>query len=347
MTEKQPSLRLIQRMAQRLGTPGAKQVRNPAAGINLPNGRATGITLEGTPRPNGVQKENATNGVEVVKSDSPFVRSGILTERPEWLQAGRSGEASHTVSLDLAHLRRSGMITPDNLVSALSNEYRSIKRKILQKARDPQTRAMVDNLVMVTSALPKEGKTFTTVNLAITLAAERGLNVLLIDCDVVRPSLDAMFERAPREGLLDYLSGKVKRASDVMCRCHDIPNLCVMFAGHPAPNSPELISSGRMTDLLTELSTRFPDRIIVIDTPPVLGAPEAAALAPYMHQAIVVVAAGQTDRHELRKTLDGISTCKSISLLFNKAPKWHEVDYSPYYYYGSRAAADQKASSGA
>ncbi len=100
------------------------------------------------------------------------------------------------------------MITPDNMSSPLSNEYRGIKRKLLQKVRDAKTRAAINNLVMVTSSLPQEGKTFTSVNLALSLAAERGLRVLLIDADVVRPSVSNMFVSPPSEGLTDLLRRK-------------------------------------------------------------------------------------------------------------------------------------------
>jgi receptor protein-tyrosine kinase len=229
------------------------------------------------------------------------------------------------------------MITPDNMASVISNEFRGIKRKLLQKARDPETRATVNNLIMVTSTLPGEGKTFTSINLAMSLAAERGLNVLLIDADVIRPSVGNMFKATPKAGLTDLLSGGVANVSDVLCRCAEVPNLTVMFSGAATVNSPELISSGRMADLCRELSTRYPDRMIVLDTPPVLASPEPAQLASYVHQLIMVVAADQTDRHQLQKSLEAVASCKNISLLFNKAPRWNEAQYAPYYGYGYNA----------
>jgi receptor protein-tyrosine kinase len=247
---------------------------------------------------------------------------------------------SRQVHLDFRVLRQNGMITPDNMASMISNEFRGIKRKLLQKVRDPDTRATVSNLVMVTSSLPGEGKTFTSINLAISLAAERGLQVLLIDADVVRPAVGNVFKSTPKEGLTDLLSGKVSRVSDVMCRCAEIPNLAVVFAGSARVDSPELISSGRMVDLCQELSNRYPDRIVIIDTPPVLASPEPATLASYVHHLIMVVAADQTDRHQLRKSLESIASCSNINLLFNKAPKWNEPEYTSYYGYAATASAD-------
>jgi protein-tyrosine kinase len=112
----------------------------------------------------------------------------------------------------------------------------------------------------------------------------------------------------------------------------------VIFSGTVNVHSPELISSGRMADLCVDLSTRYPDRIIVIDTPPVLASAEPATLAAYAHQLIMVVAADQTERFRLEKALEAVASCKSISLLFNKAPRWNEADYTPYYGYANTPA---------
>jgi receptor protein-tyrosine kinase len=243
-----------------------------------------------------------------------------------------------TVRLDFRALRQNGCITPDNMTSSISNEFRGIKRKLLQKVRDPQTRAAVSNLIMVTSSLPGEGKTFSSINLALSLAAERGLQVLLIDADVIRPSVGNMFMSPPTEGLTDLLTGKVGHVSDVLHRCADIPNLAVIFAGNPSANTPELISSGKMANLCRELSARYPDRVIVLDTPPVLASTEPAILASYVHHLLMVVAADQTDRHQLRKSLETIASCQSVSLLFNKAPSWNEAEYIAYYGYANSGA---------
>jgi len=255
--------------------------------------------------------------------------------------------AVNQIRLDFRALRQSGMITPDNMSSPLSNEFRGIKRRLLQKVRDPNTRAAVNNLIMVTSSLPGEGKTFSSFNLAMSLVAERGLRVLLIDADVIRPSVSNMFVNSASEGLTDLLSGKVKQVSDVLYRCADLPNLSVIFAGNPKKNSPELISSSQMATLCRELSTRYPDRVIVLDTPPVLASAEPAILATYVHQLIMVVSAAQTDKHQLRKSLEAVSSCQNISLLFNKAPRWNEAEYNSYYGYGYGGAPSSPVESSA
>ena len=338
------SLNLVERMAKRIAAEAAQGVgAQPVtptfaervaqkAASNSPGAAPVGPST-------AVKSEQALTGAlpqnAAVKAAPPPAKPSV---------AGSATEARETlptrqVNLDFRALRQNGMITPDNLSSALSNEYRAIKRKLLQRVRDPKTRAATNNLIMVTSSLPGEGKTFSSINLALSLAAERGLRVLLIDADVIRPSVGNMFVSPPSEGLTELLGGKVKQASDVEYRCADIPNLSVIFAGNPKPNSPELLSSGQMANLCQELSAQYPDRVIVLDTPPVLAAPEPAILATYVHQLIMIVSAAQTDKHQLRKSLETVSSCQNVSLLFNKAPRWNETEYYSYQGYGYKAPA--------
>ncbi len=170
---------------------------------------------------------------------------------------------SHPVRLNLTRIRQSQIVTPDNTSSTTYNEFRAIKRKMLPLARGSATgTAMVNNIFMVTSALPGEGKTFTAMNLAISLAAERNLHVVLIDGDVVRSSLDAYFDGANGRGLTELLNGKCQNVSDVMHRCVEVPNLRVIFAGKHDAGSPELLASKRMADICQDLSHALsrPDR---------------------------------------------------------------------------------------
>ena len=188
---------------------------------------------------------------------------------------------------------------------------------------------------MITSALPGEGKTFTAVNLALSLAAERDLHVLLIDGDVIHPSVKDLFEQTDAKGLIDLLNGSCANIGDVMHRCEDIPNLSVIFAGSPDRAVPELVSSRKMSDICVDISTRYNDRIIIIDSPPALASTEPANMAMHVHQLIMVVAAGQADRTQLQTALESVSACRNVSLLFNKAPRGHHLEGDPYYQYYS------------
>src|SRR6185369_2656705 len=173
MTDKTPpSLNLIERMAQRLAKQESAAKSEPRLVPSPP----------AAPPP---------------ASDMRHAAAPLNNVAPE--RRVPSEGKSRQVHLDFRVLRQNGMITPDNMASMISNEFRGIKRKLLQKIRDPDTRAAVNNLVMVTSSLPGEGKTFTSINLAISLAAERGLQVLLLDADVIRPSIGNMFKSTPQE----------------------------------------------------------------------------------------------------------------------------------------------------
>jgi receptor protein-tyrosine kinase len=343
MTDKPaPPLNLIERMAQRLEKEAAGTPAAPAANVigramerdtvDEPV-RAAPVVMREPIQPQPTAGRGV--GVSVVGPAAETPRAPAAARAAEPARPAGLPPSAKTVRLDFRALRQNGCITPDNMTSAISNEFRGIKRKLLQKVRDPQTRAAVSNLIMVTSSLPGEGKTFSSINLALSLAAERGLQVLLIDADVIRPSVGNMFVAPPTEGLTDLLTGKVGHVSDVLHRCTDIPNLAVIFAGNPCANTPELISSGRMSNLCKELSARYPDRVIVLDTPPVLASAEPAILASYVHHLVMVVAADQTDRHQLRKSLETIASCQSVSLLFNKAPSWNEPEYVAYYGYAN------------
>jgi receptor protein-tyrosine kinase len=349
MTDKSlPPLNLIERMAQRLEKEAAGQPSNSnmvartldrdpvdgtpalkAAGPSPVTMREPAAPPVQTPLPHPVPRRG--DGVSAI-GPAANGYAPIPSRMPEHSHAAVP-PTGKTVRLDFRALRQNGLITPDNMTSSISNEFRGIKRRLLQKVRDPQTRAAVSNLIMVTSSLPGEGKTFSSINLALSLAAERGLQVLLIDADVIRPSVGNMFVAPPNEGLTDLLTGKVSHVSDVLHRCSDVPNLAVIFAGNPCANTPELISSAKMANLCKELSARYPDRVIVLDTPPVLASAEPAILASYVHHLVMVVAADQTDRHQLRKSLESIASCQSVSLLFNKAPSWNEQEYVTYYGY--------------
>jgi protein-tyrosine kinase len=355
MTDKpSPPLNLIERMAQRLEKEIAAAPSQPS-GANV-IGRAMERDVLKSEQTSKTHVSQTVAMRDQIQAQGPALRrDGISvigpaeeTQRTPASPAIKPSEQARfnadappgkTVRLDFRALRQNGCITPDNMTSAISNEFRGIKRKLLQKVRDPQTRAAVSNLIMVTSSLPGEGKTFSSTNLALSLAAERGLQVLLIDADVIRPSVGNMFISPPSEGLTDLLSGKVGHVSDVLHRCADIPNLAVIFAGNPSTNTPELISSGKMANLCRELSARYPDRVIVLDTPPVLASAEPAILASYVHHLIMVVAADQTDRHQLSKSLEAVASCRSVSLLFNKAPSWNEPEYVAYYGYANTGAA--------
>lgn len=320
MTEPTPRLNLIQRAMQQgmLKQPveiAAEERREPAAEpvIEAPAARM--------PEPKPVNGNGTVNGM------APAAVAPVLAPAPQALR------------LNLGRLREGRMVTPDNRASVTYNEFRAIKRKLLPLTRDPDSKATTKNIVMVTSALAGEGKTYTAMNLAICLAAERNLDVILVDGDVVRASVAQYFEGAPTEGLLDLLTGRRQLIDEVLTRCTDVPNLHVLFSGRRDDSSPELLASHRMAEVCSALSRRFRESVVVIDAPPVLATAEPAALAMHVHHLLMVVAAGQVARHHVEEALAGVVACPSISLIFNKAPEWQRATpYSTYYSYGDKTA---------
>ncbi|HTO40745.1 MAG TPA: AAA family ATPase [Rhizomicrobium sp.] len=314
MTESFERLNLIQRAAKRLSD--ATEAR-PATDVRRDPAPATPAQSPATQQP-------SAQGVAAAPA-APAPRAAATSAQP-------SAVVSHPVRLNLTRIRQSQIVTPDNASSTTYNEFRAIKRKLLPMARGAGGTAMVNNVFMVTSALPGEGKTFTAMNLAISLAAERNLHVVLIDGDVVRASLDAYFDGANGRGLTELLNGKCD-ISEVMHRCVDIPNLRVIFAGKHDAGSPELLASKRMADICQDLSTRYPDRIVLIDAPPVLAAAEPAAIIPHMNHVIMVVAAQHPSRHHVEEALTRISAARNVVMLFNKSPQWRHTSAASYYYY--------------
>ncbi len=309
MTESSERLNLIQRAAKRLSDQPVAEARPVVESPPMPRREAGPVAI--APRPE--------------KADAPVMRAHG--------SAQPAALVSQPVRLNLTRIRQSQIVTPDNTSSTTYNEFRAIKRKLLPLARGANGTAMVNNLFMVTSALPGEGKTFTAMNLAISLAAERNLHVVLIDGDVVRSSLDAYFDGANGKGLTELLNGKCQDVSEVMHRCVEVPNLRVIFAGKHDAGSPELLASKRMADICQDLSTRYSDRIIIIDAPPVLAAAEPTALAMHMNHLIMVVAAQHPSRHHVEEALTRISSARNVMMLFNKSPQWRHTSAASYYYY--------------
>ena len=248
-----------------------------------------------------------------------------------------SGKFAGDVTLNYARLRESRISLPGDRNSLTFNEFRSVKRKLLPLTTRPGTDRPTQNIVMVTSALPAEGKTFTSINLAITLATEKNLDVILVDGDVIRGSLGKYFTGQTGRGLIDLFSNAPGTVDEVLHRCRDLPNLHVLFSGTQNDTAPELFASARMAEICHALSKRFPQSIVIVDSPPVLATSEPAALVTHIDHLIMVIAAGRSNRHQVESALSALSACRSMFLLLNKAPKWQRPSQGSYYYSGSPA----------
>lgn len=247
---------------------------------------------------------------------------------------------SKQLTIDLARLAAMGMVTPDKPRSALAEQYRVIKRPLIRNFRGGGAAPVAyGNLIMVTSSMPGEGKSFSSINLAISLAMELDFTVLLVDADFSKPTVLNRLGLSAEKGLLDVLQGEVDDLGDVIARTN-IDKLSILPAGRPHPRATELIASTAMAQLLEEMSSRYHDRIIVFDSPPLLATTEARVLASHMGQIVMVVEADRTTHSAVRQALSTIELCPVKLLLLNKVSGARGGDLYGYgygygYAYGS------------
>lgn len=247
----------------------------------------------------------------------------------------------HRIVVDFAALRRAGLAPPVSLEQTVAREYQRIKRPILANifGGDGMT-VSGGNRLMVASALAGEGKTFTSVSLALNLARERDHSVLLVDGDVIKPGISRTMGLQDRKGLLDLLAEDTIKPEEAIVDT-DIPGLSVLPAGQRHPAMTELLSSQRMAWVADELS-RDPNRIVVFDSSPLLATSESQALALVAGQIAVVVRAGVTGQRAVEAALSLIAhPDKAINLILNQSEKAHGDYYAGYYggAYGTDGAA--------
>jgi protein-tyrosine kinase len=240
----------------------------------------------------------------------------------------------HHVSAD--ELVQKGLLAPLDRAGRVSDEFRRIKRPLLANAAtaEPNSAGHM-NVIMIASGLPGAGKTFCAVNLAASISMERELNVLLVDADVPKPHISHAFGVAGSPGLIDLLLDDTLDLSELLIRT-DFNDIQLLPAGKRHPQATELLASERMSRIVTELASRYHDRIIIMDSPPLLATSEAQALAAKVGQIALVVEAGSTSQHVLEQTLETLDETKAINLILNKSH--HLGGVAGYYdgeYYGS------------
>lgn len=249
---------------------------------------------------------------------------------------------SRSVEIDLQRLKAMGLVTPDQSRSAVADEFRVIKRPLLQNATSTGPAAVENgNLIMITSALPGEGKSFTSINLAISMAMELDYRVLLVDADVARPSVLRHLGLAPERGLMDVLAGEVDDLGEVLLRTN-IEKLSILPAGMPHQRATELLASESMNQLLEQIAHRYPDRVILFDSPPLLVTTEARVLATHMGQVVLVVEAERTTHASVKQALATIESCPVKLMVLNKSRHAGPGAYYGHGYgYGYGYGADQ------
>lgn len=227
-------------------------------------------------------------------------------------------------TIDRERLAARGMIVPGAPVTGIAEEYRIVKRELIRNFAGTANRPVVPrgHRVLIASANPGEGKTFSAVNLALSLAVEADHDVLLVDADIAKPSVLETLGLQDGPGLMDALADPHLALGDCLIQT-DIPGLKVMPAGTQHTHDTELLASARTEALIAQLEAGAPGRIIIFDSPPVLAASPAAVLAGHVGQLIMVVRADETLESALRDAIGLMGACPHVQLLLNG------VKYSP------------------
>jgi exopolysaccharide/PEP-CTERM locus tyrosine autokinase len=273
--------------------------------------------------------------------------SWTAAPRPEAPATGGSGVAAaprppgaprsrQRIALGRDFLRSEKLLPPAAEERQTGEEYRQIKRQLLANALGRGAEPVADGCrMMVTSAMPGEGKTFTSLNLALSLAQEPDHSVLLIDADVAKAHLSQLLGVEKRAGLLEAIEDEAVDVEDLVCDT-DVPGLAFLGAGHCGESASELLGSSRMSRLLQRLVDADPQRFILLDSSPLLLTNESRALAPLVGQVVMVVHAGATPQKAVHEALSHLGQDKVIGFVLNQS------DAAPrggYYYYGRNAAA--------
>ena len=256
--------------------------------------------------------------------------SSVVAAKP----AAVHKRTQHSVTLDLEAIHAVGLLVPDTRRGRIKEEYRHIKRPLLMNV-DGKGAMIAEhpNLIMVTSARSGEGKTFTACNLALSIATERDRTVLLVDADVVRPSVARTLGFEVEQGLVDFLIDDRLDLADVLVDTN-VPSLTILPAGSRHHLSTELLASENMRRLAVEMSRRYPDRIVIFDSPPLLMTTEASVLASLMGQVILVVESQRTHQNQVKEALALLNPQQIVGFVLNKARDSFGSDYYGYGYGG-------------
>jgi protein-tyrosine kinase len=279
---------------------------------------------------NAIKRLQASRGgAEVARERSP----GLGAPRPADTVA-----PNRIIALDLDALRAAGLLPPAHQERELAQQFRQIKRPLINGALGRGVPALPDgNLIMVASAVPGEGKTFTSLNLALSMRLEEDVTVLLIDGDVVNPRLSQILGTDDSRGLLDVIKDpSISLASAILPT--NVPGLSFLPAGHQDPNATELLASARMSEVVAQLARQDPSRVVLFDSAPLLLTTESQALTQIAGQILLVVRAEDTPQHVVLDAIETLAESKSVSLVLNQSTRQPHAGY--YYRYTTSKAGE-------
>jgi protein-tyrosine kinase len=300
------------------------------ATLRLEQLRRAGATIPEKLHPKPVDgKEYPIPGLDAEKQlISQPVTTGVVAPPPV---------VSRRVQIDLDELSTAGIVSPNAPRSQIADQFRVIKRPLIKNALVKGPSAIVNgNLIMVTSALAGEGKSFTAINLAMSIATELDTTVMLVDADVARPSVLRVLGLPPSPGLLDLVQDESRELSSVLLRTN-IDKLSILPSGTPHERATELLASDAMIRLLADMAKRYTDRVIIFDSPPLLLTTESRVLATHMGQVVMVIRAESTLQSDVQHALSTIEACPVKMVVLNQARTSSKGTYGYGYGYGQEA----------
>lgn len=262
------------------------------------------------------------------------IRTAPATSRAAPTSASASVSAPVPPAITLDTLERAGMVVARTARTRISEEYRIVVGRVLRALRDEPEGGGLHNLVLVTSARPGEGKSFSSLNLAGSLAQHGTEKVLLIDLDAKQMPLSAQLGVGDRIGLHDLIVNPSLRHEDVVLSTA-VPNLSFIPVGTRVTEAMDATGVRPMPPTIARIARRYPKHIIILDAPPCLSTSDPHTIAPHVGQVVMVVEAERTQRTEVEAAIDLVRVCPTITILLNKVKLTTSHTFGAYDYYGS------------
>jgi len=280
-------------------------------------GSALGRAKDSRPRP---EPELRPASVEAPSAAPPVQRPEqvLLPAAPAQSAPRQARSSGRRGTVDTASLAEAGYILPDAPVTGLAEEFRIIKRQLLLGVGRPGLSEEKSRSILICSAQPDEGKTFCAVNLALSLANEKDVEILLVDGDFPKPEILSTLGLEGERGLIDAIADPRIDPESLVIET-DIRGLSVLPAGSHVNNVTELLASGRTREVLAALTGANSRRLVLFDSPPALVASPATVLATHVGQLVMVVRADRTTEADLKEAVGLLSGCEDISLILNGA----------------------------
>jgi protein-tyrosine kinase len=280
--------------------------------------RALGIA---TPNPVRIGPQALGSVEEAAEVALPELRTAVV-------------DPSRCVKIDRVRLRAAGFLPDETQERRFADQYRRIKRPILMHVQTlSAARSPAARLIVMASALPGDGKTFTSINLALSMARERDVSVLVMDADVAKPHISRIFGIDRQPGLLDALADDSIDIESLVLPT-DVAGLSMLPAGQFQESATELLTSERMNYVLMRLTASDPRRIVLLDSPPLLLSSESRALVEIAGQVVLVVCAGRTPRLAVQEAIACVGDHKPLGLVLNQSQMALSEGYYGYGTYG-------------